>query len=223
MEIKKVKNVDIVNSDYDVLKGRFFTIIRYLEDDKIKAIGDFLVTEVEPKMSIQAFAKLIKDEKDSKGYSYSALIQYRNIYKRLSQETGTGISKEKLEIISQVEDNEVKTKLLETANDTSREALRDQVNYFLENKELPKDEVKSELEMSLKYNGAVLKLISEMRLLRKSLYQVRKERLFDGFTLRQKEKFYTHLDTVQKEYTALIEEIIENKKYLGDKNGSRRS
>jgi hypothetical protein len=205
----------ILKIDSKKLKNEFFELLKKIEDDKIKAIGRFLEEEVKPYISIEEFAKLI----DEPGYSYETLCKYQRVYRKLFKGNlaQCDISDiDKATIISRIKDKDVQEDFIERARNISRDQLRAEVNEYLEKGDKPTEEVQSSIEMNLKYNGAVLKLISEMRQLKRALYQVRKEKLFDSFSPKQRQKFGSYLSTIKQEYTLLIKEIDENSKYLED-------
>lgn len=71
-------------------------------------------------------------------------------------------------------------------------------------------EVLSSGEMSLRFNKRANELVIEMRDLRRTLSQFRRERLFEQFTPKQRESFRDRLLTVRTEYAALITELEES-------------
>jgi hypothetical protein len=196
--------------DVKKLKKKFLELLERLEEDKVRAVGQFLEEEVEPYMSIKEFAELINEE----GYSERTLRRIRKLYKADLPVLAENISNEKKEVLSRIEDDDVREEFIDRAKEISHDQLREEVNSYLEKGVAPSDETKGVIEMNVKYSGAVLKLISEMRQLRRALYQVRKEKLFDTFSPEQRKKFGGYLKTIKQEYSDLIKEIDENNKYL---------
>jgi len=72
----------------------------------------------------------------------------------------------------------------------------------------------SPLQMSLRINKRSLELINEMRTLRKTLYQFRKEKLFDQFNPQQKRNFHEKLTTLKTEYADLVGELEQSLEVL---------
>lgn len=204
----------LMKLDINRLKSKFFELLKGIEENKISAIGSFLVNEVEPYMSIPKFADLIKD--DIGGYGERNLMKYRKIYKGtmyISTDI-SDISKHRLELISEIKNPTIKQKFIERANDISLNQFRAEINEYKKEGEMPSEDIKTQIEMNLKYNGVLLKLIAELRELRQAIKQIQEENLFEGFTTQQREKFCSYLKIVKEEYPLLINEIDKSIKHL---------
>lgn len=210
---------ELINLNVKKLKQKFLELLKKLEENKIIVIGQFLEEEVKPYMSIEEFAELIKD--DVEGFSVSSLKLYERTYRKLYKDNiqyTDDISLDKADIISRIDDKEAQQEFIERAKDISREQLREEVKEYLEKGEIPKEEVRSIIEINLKYNHEVLKLINSNRTLSSALKQVRQGNLFYSFSKEEKKEFEEKLKTMKEVCIELIDEISENEKYLGGNN-----
>lgn len=100
----------------------------------------------------------------------------------------------------------------ELDDDTKKQILEGKVD--VKNLQKVEQEPKTSGEMALTFNKRATELILEMRTLRKTLYQFRRERLFDNFTPRQRLSFKVRLNNVKKEYNQLIQELENSMEVL---------
>lgn len=197
-----------------LLKKKFKELLETIEENKIKLIGEFLETEVLPYMSIREFSEIINEEGYSERTLYRYLEVFQKIYKGKLSQCDNDLSLDKQEIISRVDNEFARNEFIERAKEISREELREEVNHYLEKGELPSDNTQSEIQMNLKYNHAVVKLVNEMRMLTVALKQVRNENLFINFNPTQKKAFRDRLYRIKEQYSELMEEIENADKYL---------
>lgn len=152
-------------------------------------------------------------------------ILEKAIRKQGQYEEGVG-SKEIVQL-SKIKDHDQQRKILKIAEDiTGRKA--DTIQEIMQK---PKDiqqkiiegdlsllskptraEVKSEDANSssvigLRFMKRSLELINEMRFLRNTLHQFRKDKLFEHFTPKQRGSFSEKLTTIKKEYGELVDEL----------------
>lgn len=107
-------------------------------------------------------------------------------------------------------------KLITIYKELPQEQKQEILNGKTQIKDLQKveQEPKTNGEMALTFNKKATELILEMRTLRKTLWQFRKEKLFDNFTPSQRHSFKDRLTNVKKEYTMLIDELENSIKVL---------
>ena len=114
-----------------------------------------------------------------------------------------------LDIVNVDEKNkrEVIRTLVATPEADRKKILDGDLSILGERKDNTKDEPMPNGVIGLRFMKRSLELINEMRFLRNTLQQFRKDKLFEHFTSKQRGSFSEKLTTIKKEYGELVDEL----------------
>lgn len=212
---------EVVSIDLKRLKKKFLELLKRLEEDRIRAIGKFLEEEVKPHMTLREFADLIK----TPGFSESSLGEYSQVYRKLYKDLPghcPDMDLTKAKIISQIEDKDAQEKFIEHAEGTPRDRLRKEVKAYKETGKMPEEKEDGKvslIEIELKFERVILKLLTTIKELNRILIEFNTTDFFKEFKDGTNDKFYKDFEDIEAKFKELLEELSRAKKKVKENVG----
>lgn len=182
-----------------------------MHETKIKdllRINDSLAPELLEKVTKASHSVNLEDNKDVLPVKDASVIS--TIKDHEEQRAITEIIKN--EELNQRDRIEMIQKFKALPEEDRREVVEGRVALSSLQKAVP--DALSTGEMSLTFNKRAAELVTEMRALRSTLSQFRRERLFEQFSPKQRASFRDRLSAVRKEYGELVKELEDSLEVL---------